>query len=64
MWTSANFAVGDKFACVYNNKGRANCEVLEKPYMEDWMVVMTDDGIRRFKYHKIYRMVTKSLAPT
>lgn len=64
MWNRTNFAVGDKFACVYNNKPRPHCEVLEMPAFEDWMVVMTDDGIRRFKYHKIYRMVTKSLAPT
>jgi len=63
MLTAAYFAEGDWFSCVYNGKSRPNCEVVEVQHGRDWMVVKTEDGIRRFKYHKICDMKNISLAP-
>ena len=63
MMTAAYFAVGDVFSCEYNGKPRPRCEVVEMITGRDWMVVKTDAGIRRFKYHKVCEMKTLYLSP-
>jgi hypothetical protein len=63
MWNEQHFAVGDQFSCEYDGKPRPHCEVMEQPRGCDWMVVKTDAGVRRFKYHKIRELHTIQLAP-
>ncbi len=56
-----NFKIGDVFSCVYNDKLRPSCEVIDTPAGRDYLTVLTGDGYRNLKYYGIRDMKTLTL---